>query len=159
MRLIVSDAGPLIALSRIGKLSLLADMFDDIVVPSIVLHELRLEEQRPGVEQLAEAFKQQESFRCMTAQDQRKIPGLDDGEAAAIRLSAQLKCPLLIDERRGRTAARHHNLQVVGTGRILLWAKEKGLIESVQACLNELQGAGYRLSDPLCRRLLQLAVE
>ena len=159
MRLIVADAGPLIALSRIRKLSLLADLFDDVVVPKIVLHELRLEEQRPGVEQLTAAFKQQKWLRCMTAQDQRSIPGLDDGEAAAIRLSAQLKCPLLIDERRGRTAARYHDLQVVGTGRILLWAKEKGLIDSVQASLAELKAAGYRLSDPLCRRLIQLAAE
>lgn len=159
MRLIVSDAGPLIALSRIRRLSLLADLFEDVVAPSVVLHELRLEEQRPGVEQLTEAFKQRKWFRCMTAQDQRSIPGLDDGEAAAIRLSAQLKCPLLIDERRGRTAAKHHNLQVVGTGRVLLWAKEKGLIDSVRASLNELQAAGYRLSDHLCKRLLQLAAE
>ena len=159
MRLIVADAGPLIALSRIRRLSLLANLFDDVVVPSIVLQELRLEEQRPGVEQLTAAFKQKKWFRSMTARDQRPIPGLDDGEAAAIRLSTQLKCPLLIDERRGRTAAKHHDLQVVGTGRILLWAKEKGMIDSVRASLEELQGAGYRLSDHLCERLLQLAAE
>ena len=159
MRLIVADAGPLIALSRIHKLPILAELFDDIVVPTIVLDELRLGEQRPGVEQLAAAFKQQKNFRSMAAHDQRSIPGLDDGESGAIRLSAQLKCPLLIDERRGRTAARHHSLQVVGTGRILLWAKEKGLIDSVQACLSELQAAGYRLSDHLCKRLIQLAAE
>ena len=48
MRLIVADTGPLIALSRIRRLSLLADLFDDVVVPNIVLHELRLDEQRPG---------------------------------------------------------------------------------------------------------------
>ena len=159
MRLIVADAGPLIALSRIGKLSLLADLFDDVVVPTVVLNELCLEEQRPGVEQLATALNQQKWLRSMTAKDQRAIPGLDDGEAAAIRLSAQLKCPLLIDERRGRTAAKHHDLQVVGTGRILLWAKEEGMIDSVQASLKELKAAGYRLSDQLCRRLIQLAAE
>jgi predicted nucleic acid-binding protein len=159
MRLIVADAGPLIALSRIGRLAILADLFDDVVIPSVVLQELRLEEPRPGVEQLTKAFRQENRIRSMTAQDQRPIPGLDDGEAAAIRLSAELKCPLLIDERRGRTAARHHGLQVVGTGRLLLWAKESGLIVSVRGGLDELRSAGYRLSDPLYRRLLELAEE
>jgi len=50
MSLIVSDAGPLIALSRIDRLYLLRDLFAEIVVPAAVVDELRLDEKRAGVQ-------------------------------------------------------------------------------------------------------------
>ncbi len=77
----------------------------------------------------------------------------------AIQLAEDMKCPLLIDERRGRIAARHRGLEVIGTGRILLAAKEAKLIDSVADVLEALKTSGYRLSDKLCRRLLELAHE
>jgi len=159
MRLIVSDAGPLIALSRIERLPLLGGLFETVLIPGVVLGELRLEEHRPGVGPLREAVEQGKWIRSAVAEDERPIPGLDDGEACAIGLAAELNCPLLIDERRGRTAAKHHGVVVFGTGRVLLYAKAEGLIESVRVVLDELRTAGYRLSDDICQRLLQLASE
>ena len=69
MRVMVADAGPLIALSRIGRLSLLADLFESVTVPRAVLEELRLSESRAGVEQLREAFEARQWLCCgwMTA--------------------------------------------------------------------------------------------
>ena len=58
-------------------------------------------------------------------------PGLGVGESAAIRLARKLDCPLLLDERRARVAARKQGLRVLGTGRVLLAAKERGLIPGV----------------------------
>ncbi len=57
MLLIVADAGPLIALSRIHRLSILCTLFDEVAIPSVVVDELRLDEQRPGVEDLARAVR------------------------------------------------------------------------------------------------------
>ena len=48
MTLIVADAGPLIALSRIDQLELLRELFSKVWVPGMVLRELRLDEGRPG---------------------------------------------------------------------------------------------------------------
>ncbi len=50
-------------------------------------------------------------------------------------------------------------MAVIGTGRILIAAKERGLIESVVGSLNDLGAAGYRLSDALRSRLLAIADE
>ncbi|MEA3643311.1 MAG: hypothetical protein VBE63_25735 [Lamprobacter sp.] len=47
-RIVVADAGPLIALARVEQLSLLAVLYGQIVVPESVLRELRLESHRPG---------------------------------------------------------------------------------------------------------------
>jgi predicted nucleic acid-binding protein len=159
MKLIVADAGPLIALSRIGKLHVLSSLFTSVLVPSSVLEELRLHENRPGVEQLALAYAKQKWFRSVSPPDLRPIQGLDKGECAAIHLAEHLKCPLLVDERRGRTAARRRHLDVIGTGRILLAAKQKGLIEGVGVVLDELRSSGYRLSGELCSHLRKLAGE
>ena len=92
----------------------------------------------------------------MDPPDERVISGLDVGESEAIRLAQHLQCPLLIDERRGRANARGRGIPVIGIGRILIAAKETGLIESVATALTALRGAGYRLSDQLCARLLTI---
>ncbi len=159
MSLIVSDASPLIALSRIDRLALLRSLFTEVVIPDSVLHELRLDERRPGVEPLAQAIRAEGWLRSLAVEEPKTIAGLGQGESMAIQLAEDMKCPLLIDERRGRIAARHRGLEVIGTGRILLAAKEAKLIDSVADVLEALKTSGYRLSDKLCRRLLELAHE
>lgn len=157
--LVVFDAGPLIALSRIGRLSLLPGLFETVSVPGIVVRELRRDEPRAGVAPLAAAMREQTWLRSMDLPDERSIPGLDAGESAAIRLAGLLNCTLLIDERRGRRIARHRGIPVIGIGRVLVAAKESGRLESVAAALTELRGSGYRLSDRICAQLLTIAGE
>lgn len=159
MRLIVADAGPLIALSRAERLGVLAALFDDVVVPDDVLDELRLGGARSGTLALAQAVTAGKWLRALRPRTRSPIAGLDDGEAAAIHLAEQLRCPLLVDERRGRAMAARRGIAVVGTGRILVEAKRRGLVASVTHELDALRGAGYRLSDPLCREIRRLAGE
>ena len=159
MPLIVSDAGPLIALSRIGQLELLHKLFGRVVVPEMVVRELRLDERRPGVELLAQAIHPDNWIESMEPPGGRAVPGLGDGESAAILLAEHLRCPLLVDERRARTVAAKRGLSIVGTGGVLFAAKQKHLIPNIGDVLNVLKAAGYRLSDDLCSRLLELAGE
>jgi predicted nucleic acid-binding protein len=159
MPLIVSDAGPLIALSRINRLGLLRELVHEVVVPDTVVQELQLDRSRPGVEGLAEALRKDRWVMAGIPADTRPIPGLGGGESAAIRLAEEMRCPLLIDERRGRIVAHKHGIAIIGTGRVLIAAKQKGLIDSVGPILQALQTAGYRLSDDLCARLRELAGE
>lgn len=149
----------MIALSRIDRLSLLAHLFTAVVTPQVVIGELRLQEARPGVAPLADALRAGVWLRSMAPSDDRTIAGLGAGESGAIRLAQELQCPLLIDERRGRASARNRGMAVIGTGRILIAAKERGLIESVADSLNALRDSGYRLSDELRSRLLAIADE
>ena len=159
MRLIVADAGPLIALSRIHRLSILRTLFDQVAIPRVVVEELRLDERRPGVEDLARAVRAEKWLQDRTPRNVRPIAGLDEGESAAIHLAEELRCPLLIDEHRGRISATKRGVAVIGTGRILIEAKRRGLISNVAHELGLLRTAGYRLSEPLCRRILSLASE
>jgi predicted nucleic acid-binding protein len=164
-RIVVADAGPLIALARIERLSLLAELYGFVVVPEAVLIELRLDSHRPGARVLSEAL-------AVGLIEARVLPGhceadmtrlslvLDAGESAAILLAQELPCRfLLIDERRGRAIARRRGIPIAGLAGVLLAAKRHGLLESVQPVLMELSRQAYRLSDALVLKVLRLAGE
>lgn len=161
MGTVVSDAGPLIALARIGQLCILPKLFQRVLIPPCVASELQISRGRPGAEELAEA--EREGWLSIVdevgATTDSLPAALDAGEAQAVALAFHHVCPLLIDERRGRQVARQQSVQVIGTGRILISAKEHGLIASVGPILQQLAGTGYWLSERLCRRILELAHE
>lgn len=160
--MIVADAGPLIGLARVGLLELLRRQFGMVAVPPQVFGELQIESDRPGARALREAF----ATGWGVVVGPNRSPGLtsstggvDDGEAAAILLAEQEGSTLLIDERRGRIAARRRGLRILGTGGVLLAARRRGDIESVASALDALGGAGYRMAPALRQRLLELAGE
>lgn len=54
--IVIADAGPLIALARIERLSLLQTLYGPVTVPQAVLTELRLGSERPGARLLYAAL-------------------------------------------------------------------------------------------------------
>ena len=55
--IVVADAGPLIALSRIDRLALMNALYGPVVVvPAAVFSELRVDSDRPGARALSAAF-------------------------------------------------------------------------------------------------------
>jgi predicted nucleic acid-binding protein len=164
-RIVVADAGPLIGLARIARISLLTTLYGPVIVPETVLEELRVDSDRPGARVLADAlakgFIEARALpKHRTTDLDRLSLVLDAGEAAAIVLAQALSCRfLLIDERRGRAIARRHGVPVVGLAGVLLAAKRHGLIEKVEPVLSALSESGYRLSDSLVAEVLRLADE
>ncbi|HSS78883.1 MAG TPA: DUF3368 domain-containing protein [Thermoanaerobaculia bacterium] len=149
-------------MARVGLLSLLGGLYSKVVVPPKVYDELQISLLRPGFEALAAAF--QEAW--MTVEAPRPTTDLDelkevlgDGEAEAIVLAQQQDARLLIDEKRGRSVASSRGLKIVGTGAVLLLAKERGLIDRVGDTLDQLASHSYRLSAGLRARILELAGE
>ncbi len=124
--------------------------------------ELRTSEDRPGSKELLEAFEHGWLTRLSDPSAVKMpwmVPLIDPGEAASIRLAAQFKVSLLIDERRGRAVARRSGVKIIGTGGILIVAKRQGIISTVDPILSRLRETGYRLSDRLCRKIRLLADE
>lgn len=161
--MIVADAGPLIGLARVGLLDLLPALFGTVVVPSEVFDELAIDAERPGSRVLREAARAGWLVSVVVegiSEQQHLESGLGAGERAAILLAEQQhSVALLIDEKRGRAAARKRSLPVLGTGGVLLAAKRRGHLASVRSALDGLAQAGYRLSPGLRARLLELAGE
>lgn len=122
MRLIV-DAGPLIALSKIGHLNLLPKLFDKIIVPAEVVREVAPPgETRPGAEIAQQAWALQRSADPDARRALQVQHRLHDGEAEAILLAKEdpNHSVLLIDEERGIRVALRLKLHLLRVGALLV---------------------------------------
>jgi predicted nucleic acid-binding protein len=157
-RAVVADASPLIALALIDHLTLLDDLFDEVLVPEAVAAECTAELSRPGARAIHDAIEGRRlriTGIPTSALHSDLAAILDPGEAAAIVLAQEKSLPVLMDERRGRTVATRMGLRVVGTAGLLVTAKDRGLIRAVAPLLDDMREQGYRLSDALVAGVLQ----
>jgi len=157
----VSNSSPLILYARIGRLELLKALFDEILIPPAVWHEVvtgaagRIGERE---------VRQSEWIRqrpLTTGTIPTRFANLDVGEAEALALASSLDAvaPILLDDERARRVARDAGLFVIGSAGILARAKEIGLISSIRLPLEELQAAGLYLGTRPTQRILELADE
>ncbi len=89
------------------------------------------------------------------------ITSLDEGEASVIALARESKADFaLIGERKARKIARTvYGLPVIGSARILVEAKNKGLIENVGSVLQNIQDNGYWMGVSIVKAALKMAGE
>jgi uncharacterized protein len=160
--LVVADAGPLIYSSPIGQLDLLRRLHDRVLVPRTVFEEVvESGAGLPGSKEVAAArWLEILSVDGSDSVLRTLLSVLDAGEAAAIALARRENADLvLIDERRGRGAARRLGLSVQGTLGVLLRAKRTGVINKVEPQLRALLDAGFWMSDDVVHRTLVAAGE
>lgn len=148
--LVVSDASVLIGLSRAGLLGVLPRVYDRVVVPEAVAREFQEPLPSGVVVHAAPSLPAVEGA----------LAHLDAGEVAAIVLALSLRADvLLMDERRGREAARRLGLPLSGTLGMLVEAKRLGVIPRLEPAVEALRAGGFRLSDALVREVLRVAGE
>lgn len=171
MQVVIADAGPLIALARIGQLGLLPQLFTSVAVTDTVSIEVSQGGDFPDTQAIAEALAQPwlqtvtqsapEVALCQTWVDLYQI---DLGEASAMVLASQYQARgnaplLLLDDARGRYAAVHAKLPVLGTAGLLVLAKKAGWITAVKPLLAALRQGDYFLNAALVAAVLAQAGE
>jgi len=152
----VANSSPLIALAKLGMLSLLGE---EVVIPGAVFAELT-ESRKAYADELGAWCE----GKVIEVRDRKAVDYLalilDRGEAEVIALAEELKTPMvIIDDIKARRIARLRGLNVVGTLGILLDAKDKGLIREVKPFLDELMTKKIRISKELYDHALALAHE
>ena len=160
-RLIVADTGPLVVLAKIDHLHLLAQRYQTIQIPKTVLMEATALAHRSDT-LLINAFVSAhvEVVADITPADSEYLDfGLDAGETQAILLAKQSQCPVLMDEKRGRAVAKREAVNVLGTGGLLLTAKQAGLISELSPLLEKMVEHQYRLAPALIERVKVMAGE
>jgi predicted nucleic acid-binding protein len=128
--IVVADTTPMVVVARIGRLELLRDLCAEVLVPRAVYNELvERRTTAPRVDALREAiWIRVVDVGPSEAASRSPLARLDAGEAAAIRLAADLPAELLlIDEKAGRAAARSFGIPVRGTLGVIVEAKRLGL--------------------------------
>ena len=160
--IVVSDSSPLIALSDLGRLDLLGEIYGDIIIPEAVWAETVI----AGREQTGRSSLLQASWIShVKVQNSGLVRSLsqklDLGESEAIVLAIELDADfLLIDERLGRKMAARFAIKTTGVVGILLAAKSKGLLDAIKPDLDRLRSElNFWLSDSLYLRALRLADE
>ncbi len=162
--IVVSDTSPLSNLAIVGRLSLLREIYNTVIIPQAVAEELanaRDEAQQIEAVLSLDWIEVRQATNLELIAMLRNDALLDRGEAEAIALALELNADeLLIDERLGRREATLLGLSIIGVLGVLLIAKRRGLIRAVQPVIDALIAqAGFRVSSKLYEEVLNAAGE
>lgn len=159
---VIADAGPLIALSRIERLSLLHDLFDRVHLTEIVRQEVmdggRFDDATLIQQAIVDGWLVVEPLS-----DTHPIltpSGLDAGEISSIswalaRREMGAQSLLIIDDASARTVAMHLKLPIVGTAGVIGRAKQAGLIAQAAPLLRRLPEVGYFVAPGIIEAVLR----
>ncbi|VVB72113.1 Uncharacterised protein [uncultured archaeon] len=158
---VVCNSTPLIHLSKAGRLYLLKDFFQEILVPKEVLVETIV---NGNGSPYAREIEKSDWIRPIAIRDANLETALklilDDDESAVIVLALEQNADLvLMDDYDGRAVAAEYSLRVAGTIGLLLKAKYEGKIVSLGHELDILKEGGFWLSEGLYQRFLKEAGE
>jgi predicted nucleic acid-binding protein len=160
----VVNASPLIHLARVSLLELLRGPDRDlkVVVPAVVLDEVLRGAGHDPTAGLVEAATRDWLTVVPTPVIHPDIQParIDAGEIAVLSIArAAPGSTVVLDDRAARAEADRLGIPKTGTLRLLLEAKEHGMIPSVRIPLEELRARGMRLSEDVWREVLSLAGE
>jgi predicted nucleic acid-binding protein len=158
-REIVVNAGPLIHLAGIGQFHLLQTLFDSVNIPDAVYAEVVTHGWgQAGASEVATALERG-WMRRRTVVNRLAVAlllgELHEGESEAIILAREMGCGVLLDDAAARAAATRVDLAVSGTIGVLLLARRRTLIDSLEPELDKLLASGFRLSRSLYDRLCE----
>jgi len=146
----VLNATPLISLALLGRLSLLKEMFAEVIVPRAVYKEvIQGGTGKPGADALAEANWLKVVSVDVSITIEPLLLGLDAGELKVLLLAQQIKADwVIINERLARRVAFALGLPVKNTLGILLAAVLAGLLSKQEALddLHRLVERGIRIA-------------
>jgi predicted nucleic acid-binding protein len=149
---VVSNTSPLSNLAIIGRLELLQRRYGLVHIPPAVGTELAVLTHAAGKQRIEAAL----AARWILVEELVGSPpalpfALDAGETAAIALAWQTRADLLLlDERRGREAARQLGLAVAGVLSELIHAKQAGWVPSLREEIARLrQEARFFVDAPI----------
>jgi len=130
---VICNTGPIVALSMIDRIDILQHLFELVAVPEAVHKEIL----EGGTTNAGLAnYRKVKWIKVMTLSnpvDPLLRTSLDAGEAAVIALARESSVDLvLVDERKARKIARTiYGFHVIGSARVLVEAKKRGLLDSL----------------------------
>lgn len=145
---VVTNSTCLIGLERIGRLNVLRELFEPVMVPPKVQEEFG-----KSVDWLQVLPpKKADLVQVLSAI-------VDEGEAEAIVLAIEQNCLLILDDRKARRWAKSLGVRIIGTAGLLVRAKQEGILEEIKPVLEDLKRCNFYLHPDLEKEVLRLAGE
>lgn len=156
---IVLNASPLILLCNSELDFILPQLFSKIVTPSAVWHEIMAGSHQ---DRATKQLPQLSWLEMVTVNSAPAVVrwdlGLGETEVISLAMQNQ-EYTAVLDDMLAKKCAHSLGLPTMGTGTILILAKERGLIESVEDSLRTLQNVGLWISEAVIQMLKQEAGE
>jgi predicted nucleic acid-binding protein len=150
--LVVSDSGPIHYLVLCEVIEIIPKLYDRLVIPSAVVHELTHAHSPTPVAQWIRAMPQWASVQSPLRIDLPALLG--NGEQEAIALALELGATqLLVDDRVARRVADQKGLLISGTTGILEKAAVNGLL-NLQEVMQKLLTTNFRIDAEVVREVL-----
>jgi len=163
---VLCDAGPLIALAKLNRLDLLAELYEEVQTPRAVYDAVVVQGFARGASDAltVRLFWRRRGWPIVDVSDAvlsayDPLVILDPGETAVLALAQTLESPLvLMDDEVARAEARRLAIDVCGTLGVLVRAFRKDVLswEQTELLIREL---GARpdiwIGETLCERVLE----
>lgn len=156
----ISNTSPLIYLYRIDAIEWLPKLFGEIWTPRAVIDEVS-EGRKRGYD-----VPLQKSYEWLKVIKPSSVPSewlsLDLGAGELETMALALENPeraAILDDAIARRIAQAAGLNVWGTLKVLLEAKEQGIIKSISPHVEQLKSSGMWISEDIRLRILALAGE
>lgn len=134
-------------------------LFGTVQIPDVVREELRVGREL-GFEVPDPAEFSWMMIRSAPVEAAVERFELGAGERAALALALEIAdCLVLLDDAAARVVAKQLGVSTTGTLGVLLLAKERGLVPEVAPVLARLQQRGFRVTEAVRVRVLELAKE
>ncbi len=156
---IVINASPLILLCNSDLSFILPELFSKIVVPNAVWDEIIKGSHLDKASQMLPELGWLKKESIAPAPDiLRWDLGVGETDVLSFALEHSTYTPVL-DDSLAKKCAWSLDIPTMGTGTILILAKENGLIASVEESLRKLQNAGLWISESVIQMLKDKAGE
>ena len=157
---LVCNTSPLQYLHQLGLLPILLELAEDILVPEAVVSELEAG-RAVGVD--VPRVKELEWLTIERPKSVSVLPLVTDlGKGEIEVLALTLERPgytSVLDDKLARSFARTLSIPFTGTLGLLLDAKHRRLVETIESVIDKLQILGFRVSPRTVQTMLRLAGE
>lgn len=160
MRKVIVNSTPLIVLGNIGKLELLKELYEEIIIPRAVFEEVTIKNDNANLKLL----QNKEWIKVLEVKDKtnRKMyqSKLHDGEVEVMMLANEISADLLIiDDNAAKKTAKFLGYTVTGTLGVLLKAKLEETVDEIKPILSEMLQQGFYISPQVLEMVLKTAKE
>ncbi len=151
---IIADSSPLIVLLKSNLEHILPGLFDEILVPEAVWQEVLAGGERDAAKQQLPFLSWLDKISAISVSKEIENYNLGKGETEALSLALEIsEAGIILDDFAARRCARKLKIPFIGTGGLLILAKQKHLISSVSEALAKVQSEGLWISDAVIKML------